>query len=220
MAARAAGANLRILGAVMAHSPLGLAALRTSAIAEPADLVGRVLGAGTLHDRPLLDALFAANGLDNDYELRTVDSGFDSLASGYVDVLSCSTINQVPAARDAGLDVDAWTFAQLGLAMPGDLIVCTAQWALSHDDAAASFLRASAKGWQRQLESPEAGGLLTWERFGSSWDLDRGQCVREAVLQAELMSGAVRPLEIDQAELSRASDLLAEAMGIDLVRVT
>ena len=50
---------------------------RTSAITEPADLVGRVLGAGTLHDRPLLDALFAANGLDDEGALRTVDSGFD-----------------------------------------------------------------------------------------------------------------------------------------------
>lgn len=187
LAAREQGIELTVVAAVMPESPLGIAVMADSAVTSLNDLVGQRIGAGTLHDRLLLDALFRVNGLPVSYELKAVDAGFSALESGEVLALSCSTLNQVPAARRAGLDLRTWRFSELGLDLPADLIVYRGDIADRLDELG-DFLAASIVGWREQLREPGQGARITLSRFGEDWDLDGPSCIEECRLQADLMN--------------------------------
>jgi ABC-type nitrate/sulfonate/bicarbonate transport system substrate-binding protein len=178
------GADFVMLGAVLQQSPLGLCWL-DPAIATPEDLIGKRIG-GDEDSTVLVDAMFAVNGLEPDYEF--VPIGFDPapLPNGEVDAIVCFVTNQPTTLQLQGLEPISATLTELGFPLYADAIIAKRPVIDEHHDAIVRYLRGVIKGWERNMLEPDLGVRLAVEEYGVDLALDAEAAAIENEKQIEL----------------------------------
>ena len=98
-------------------------------------------------------ALFDKYNLDPNKDLSFVKQGFtmDQFLSGELDAASAMTYNEYQVVLEQGVpesDLSVIDMNDEGVAMLEDNLFANKEWLANHKDVAASFIRASIKGWQ------------------------------------------------------------------------
>lgn len=203
--AREQGSDLVAIGAVLQTSPGGFVSLASKPVRTAQDLVGRKIGLspGT---EAYVEAILRLNHLPVRYTRVPVGSGTTALTNGQCDVMACYVTSQPLALKAAGHDVVAVTQSDLG--MPDYALVMAARRSdiKKRRDDYVGYLRAVARGYQRNLDSPDLGTKLTLDTYGKNLGLDPASTKAENLAQNQLVRSAYTNAHglcaIDPAQLS------------------
>ena len=190
------GADFVMLGAVLQQSPLGMCWLDES-ITGPEDLIGKRIG-GDDDSTLLVDAMLDVNGLPRDYEF--VPIGFDPapLPNGEVDAIVCFVTNQPTTLTLQGHSPISQTFTELGFPLFADAIFAKRSVIDDNRDDIVKYLRAVAKGWERNMAEPALGVSLAVDEYG----VDLGLDAEAATIENE------RQIELQQSDITAEKGLL------------
>lgn len=157
------GTPIQAVYMLLDQAPAAVFALKSSGIETPADLKGRTLGA------PVFDAgrktwpLFAsANGLaPNDVTWTNVDPALREtlLVRGDLDAITGFYYTSVLNLQARGVneaDLTVFRYADHGVALYGNAVVVSPDFAAAHPQAVSAFLRALTRGIQDTLADPQA----------------------------------------------------------------
>lgn len=157
------GQDIKAVYMIYDAPPFSVFTLADSGIDEPADMVGRSLGA------PVFDAsyqLFPAfayeTGIDEaqverinmDVPLRET-----MLVTGEVDMISghfFSSMLDLKAKGVAEEDIRYFLYADYGMDFYGNAVIASGAFMAEHPEAVAAFNRALARGWVKVIEDREA----------------------------------------------------------------
>ena len=189
--ARAAGAHLRIIGALFQKNPLGIVSLSTGAIKAPAELKGKRIGVQVTNDLAWR-AFLELNGIASS-DVTTVPVQFDPspLVSGDVDGYMGFATNELVALRQLGHDPVMMLLSDYGYHLYQNVYITTEESLAQRKDDLVSFLRGEIRGWQKNRENPSLGTQLTVDKYGKDLGLDRA--TQDAVNRAGIalmISGA------------------------------
>lgn len=161
--AKNAGAALRSVYMIYFRSPLSVGTLASSGIAEPADLVGKTIGAAAPDGAYRLFSVYArAAGIDPaavrwnmvGLQLReAVLVGGDAEAILGFDSTIFFGLKKAGIAAD---DIRFLHYADVGLDLYGNGLILSEAFRTGNPDAAKAFVEASARGWQAAIEDPKA----------------------------------------------------------------
>ncbi len=182
----AAGAEITLIGAQYQISPTAILSLAGSPILTAEDLVGKRVGGPQGRQREL-DAILKLNGLPLDYEFVPIGFDVEALVEGQVDGMSAFITNQALILEDEGVDSEAVTFADLGLATYSNMVFVSNSYLEENRDLVVKFMRATVKGWEVNEEDPARAARLSVNEFGVDLGLDLDQQIKENELQIELM---------------------------------
>jgi ABC-type nitrate/sulfonate/bicarbonate transport system substrate-binding protein len=214
--ANAEGADFVILGAMYQRSPSGFCWLTETPIATPADLVGKRLGL-TTGDEIRVDALFAINDLDPDYE--TVAMSFDPqpLIDGDADAITCYVTNQPIQLGLRGIETTAVPFSDFGLKAFGDVLFASRAYVEANRDLLVAYFAGLIGGVDANVADPTAVIPLLSDVYGQDAEIDpayseAGNPAYIALLDSEYTDANGR-LQIDPAYLENEVYPSYEAAG-------
>ena len=153
------------------NTPASVMALRKSAIAKPADLTGKKLGA------PVFDAgrrgfpLFAKANKVGDVQWTTMDPPLREtmLVRGDIDAITGFTFTSLLNLEARGVkaaDVTVMPFADNGVKLYGNAIIASAKLVRENPEAVRAFLKAFSKGAKEVMANPGAAIAHVKERDG------------------------------------------------------
>ena len=153
------------------NTPASVMALRKSAIAKPADLTGKKLGA------PVFDAgrrgfpLFAKANKVGDVQWTTMDPPLREtmLVRGDVDAITGFTFTSLLNLEARGIkaaDVVVMPYADFGVKLYGNAIIASPKLIKENPAAIKAFLQAFAKGAKEVIANPGAAIAYVKERDG------------------------------------------------------
>lgn len=153
------------------NTPASVMALKKSAIAKPADLTGKKLGA------PVFDAgrrgfpLFAKANKVGDVQWTTMDPPLREtmLVRGDIDAITGFTFTSLLNLEARGVkaaDVVVMPFADNGVKLYGNAIVASAKLVRENPEAVSAFLKAFSKGAKEVMANPGAAIAYVKERDG------------------------------------------------------
>ncbi|MGH0028962.1 MAG: ABC transporter substrate-binding protein [Myxococcota bacterium] len=224
LVARANGAPVVAIGAVIPDSPIGWVSKQESGITTPEDFVGRRIGAqyGT-HTEITLEAMFAALGLDLE-SIERVPVKFDPrpFVIGEIDVLPVYIIDQPVDLRARGISLNVIDPREYGVALSFGNVYFTSEKALEERlSVVQAFLRGADAGWERAFEDRDAAVDALLE---SAPELNR-DVLRQKIDEtfAFVMTGKERYLGVfpmTETEWARTAELLQRhgELGEVLVR--
>ena len=153
------------------NTPASVMALKKSAIAKPADLTGKKLGA------PVFDAgrrgfpLFAKANKVGDVQWTTMDPPLREtmLVRGDIDAITGFTFTSLLNLEARGVkaaDVTVMPFADNGVKLYGNAIIASAKLVRENPEAVRAFLKAFSKGAKEVMANPGAAIAYVKERDG------------------------------------------------------
>ncbi|WP_057093740.1 ABC transporter substrate-binding protein [Comamonas thiooxydans] len=153
------------------NTPASVMALKKSAIAKPADLTGKKLGA------PVFDAgrrgfpLFAKANKVGDVQWITMDPPLREtmLVRGDIDAITGFTFTSLLNLEARGVkaaDVAVMPFADNGVKLYGNAIIASAKLVRENPEAVRAFLKAFSKGAKEVMANPGAAIAYVKERDG------------------------------------------------------
>lgn len=153
------------------NTPASVIALKKSAIAKPADLTGKKLGA------PVFDAgrrgfpLFAKANKVGDVQWTTMDPPLREtmLVRGDIDAITGFTFTSLLNLEARGVkaaDVAVMPFADNGVKLYGNAIIASAKLVRENPEAVRAFLKAFSKGAKEVMANPGAAIAYVKERDG------------------------------------------------------
>ncbi|BDR11565.1 ABC transporter substrate-binding protein [Comamonas thiooxydans] len=153
------------------NTPASVMALKKSAIAKPADLTGKKLGA------PVFDAgrrgfpLFAKANKVGDVQWTTMDPPLREtmLVRGDIDAITGFTFTSLLNLEARGVkaaDVAVMPFADNGVKLYGNAIIASAKLVRENPEAVRAFLKAFSKGAKEVMANPAAAIAYVKERDG------------------------------------------------------
>lgn len=153
------------------NTPASVMALKQSAIAKPADLTGKKLGA------PVFDAgrrgfpLFAKANKVGDVQWTTMDPPLREtmLVRGDIDAITGFTFTSLLNLEARGVkaaDVAVMPFADNGVKLYGNAIIASAKLVRENPEAVRAFLKAFSKGAKEVMANPGAAIAYVKERDG------------------------------------------------------
>ena len=153
------------------NTPASVMALKKSAIAKPADLTGKKLGA------PVFDAgrrgfpLFAKANKVGDVQWTTMDPPLREtmLVRGDIDAITGFTFTSLLNLAARGVkaaDVTVMPFADNGVKLYGNAIIASAKLVRENPEAVRSFLKAFSKGAKEVMANPGSAIAYVKERDG------------------------------------------------------
>ena len=153
------------------NTPASVMALKKSAIAKPADLTGKKLGA------PVFDAgrrgfpLFAKANKVGDVQWTTMDPPLREtmLVRGDIDAITGFTFTSLLNLEARGVkaaDVAVMPFADNGVKLYGNAIIASAKLVRENPEAVRAFLKAFSKGAKEVMANPGAASAYVKERDG------------------------------------------------------
>ena len=153
------------------NTPASVMALKKSAIAKPADLTGKKLGA------PVFDAgrrgfpLFAKANKVGDVQWTTMDPPLREtmLVRGDIDAITGFTFTSLLNLEARGVkaaDVAVMPFADNGVKLYGNAIIASAKLVRENPEAVRSFLKAFSKGAKEVMANPGSAIAYVKERDG------------------------------------------------------
>ena len=153
------------------NTPASVMALKKSAIAKPADLAGKKLGA------PVFDAgrrgfpLFAKANKVGDVQWTSMDPPLREtmLVRGDIDAITGFTFTSLLNLEARGVkpaDVVVMPFADNGVKLYGNVIIASAKLVRENPEAVRAFLKAFTKGAKEVMANPGAAIAHVKERDG------------------------------------------------------
>ena len=153
------------------NTPASVMALKKSAIAKPADLTGKKLGA------PVFDAgrrgfpLFAKANKVGDVQWSTMDPPLREtmLVRGDIDAITGFTFTSLLNLEARGVkaaDVTVMPFADNGVKLYGNAIIASAKLVRENPEAVRAFLKAFSKGAKEVMANPGSAIAYVKERDG------------------------------------------------------
>ncbi|MEN2429621.1 ABC transporter substrate-binding protein [Comamonas sp. F1-6] len=172
------------------NTPASVMALKKSAIAKPADLTGKKLGA------PVFDAgrrgfpLFAKANKVGDVQWTTMDPPLREtmLMRGDVDAITGFTFTSLLNLEARGVkaaDVAVMPFADNGVKLYGNAIIASAKLVRENPEAVRAFLKAFSKGAKEVMANPGSAIAYVKERDGivnSALEIRRLQLAIDTVI--------------------------------------
>lgn len=157
--ARAHGAPVIAIGAVIPRSPIGWVAKKNSGIKTPKDFLGKKIGAqfGT-HTEITFEALCAKMGIDIK-SVNRIPVKFDPrlFIAGEIDVLPVYLVDQPIDLRINGLELNIIDPGDFGVSLAfGNLYFTTEERLKDNPESIRAFLAGSAKGWKWAYENRTA----------------------------------------------------------------
>lgn len=155
------GLPLVEIAQIYQKSGLLLVSKKEAGIKSPKDLAGKKVGNWMGGNEFELLALFDKYNLDPNKDLSFVKQGFtmDQFLSGELDAASAMTYNEYQVLLEQGIpesDLSVIDMNDEGVAMLEDNLFANKDWLANNKEVAASFIRASIKGWQDAINDPEA----------------------------------------------------------------
>jgi NitT/TauT family transport system substrate-binding protein len=203
--------------------PFGLYTLKSSGITEPADLVGRTLGAPVFDASYKLFPAFAAQtGIDPaavprvnmDPPLREA-----MLVRGDVDVISGHYFSSMLDLMSKGVaedDIVVMLYADHGMDFYGNALIASGSFIEEHPDALAGFNRAVARGLKDVIADP-AGAVELVAKYDPLIDKDLEQQRLDMAIEQNILTPHVQEDgfgAIDEERMARAIDQLAAALDL------
>ncbi len=211
--ARAAGVPVVAVGAIAVH-PLNSVIARTDrGVSRPRDLEGKTVGiAGVPSDRPLLDAVVAADGGDP-ARVSTRNVGFSlspALAAGKVDAVIGAYWNiELVELERQEVPAQAFRLEENGVPDYDELVVVTSdETARDRPDLVEAFLRGLRAG-QDWAATDQAGAVE--HLIGANGDLDPEVVKEQLALTADLLSPPDEPtLTVSPDEWAALADWMRD----------
>jgi len=154
-----------VIGVMMIYDkpPFAVVGRRSLGVSEPADLIGKVLGAPPPDGAWAQFPIFAAeNGLDM-AQITVEPVGFPvrepMLADGQVQAITGFSFTSSLNTERLGVpmeDLSIMLMADYGVALYGNAIIVNTDWAAENGDVLTAFLGAVALGWKDAIADPEA----------------------------------------------------------------
>ncbi len=203
--------------------PFGLYALKSSGITEPADLVGRTLGAPVFDASYKLFPAFASQtGIDPaavprvnmDPPLREA-----MLVRGEVDVISGHYFSSLLDLMSKGVpreDIVVMLYADYGMDFYGNAVIASGAFIEQHPEAVAAFNRAVVRGLKDVLADP-AGAVELVAKYDPLIDQELETQRLDMAIEQNILTPYVQENgfgAIDEDRMARAIDQLAEALDL------
>ncbi|MEM1222992.1 MAG: ABC transporter substrate-binding protein [Verrucomicrobiota bacterium] len=180
MDAVASGAPLVALGAVLAESPAGYIYLKESGIQSGEDLKGKRVGVHAYAEK-LLPYFAAEAGFEaKDVQATEVQHKIEVLLEGTVDLHQGYAIDEMIRLQSiTDKEVDILLFEDLGLPMYSMVIYSSRDFVNKHPEIVDDFLKATAEGWERAMQSPDVTSLII-NNFYSSPEVEDSIVAQQA----------------------------------------
>ena len=157
------GAPVTAVMMIYDKPPFAVVGRKSLGVAEPADLVGKTLGAPPPDGAWAQFPIFAAeNGLDMS-QITVNPVGFPvrepMLADGQVQAITGFSFTSSLNAERLGVpadDLSVMLMADYGVALYGNAIIVNTDWAEANPGLLNGFLGAVAEGWKDAIANPEA----------------------------------------------------------------
>jgi len=213
--ANLAGQKMVAVSVILRKSPLMVMSLTESGIQKPQDLAGKTVGVvspdlDTTWDIQFL-AMLDSLGIDRG-SMKFVPNetySVEDLKSGLMDASSgLFSINELVSAKLAGEDVSAIYLSEYGIETYINPIFTTAQMINEKPDVVQRFVRATLKGYQYAIESPEKA-----TPFVLQYDANLDVKAQEGTIHAmiPLMDTGDAPIGyMDEAAWKTMHDILLE----------
>jgi ABC-type nitrate/sulfonate/bicarbonate transport system substrate-binding protein len=209
---RAAGADLKALGAVLQRAPAGFMSLRATGIVSARDFAGRTIGVHKFAD-PLYRWFLRRAGL-READATMVFTGDDlaPLLKGELGAMQGFAIDEfVQLRRRVGDEARFLSFAELGFDSYSQLLYTTAPQIACHRDALRRFLGATRRGWTTALAEPAAALAALRPRLDPAGYDEALQRDSLATLRDYVAPGGRPPLApLDRAKLARLAAACVE----------
>lgn len=210
-----------MLAATLPISPLGIISLPDKPILNAEDMVGSRILAQRATEREIVDATFALNGIEAEWE--PVPTGFspEPLLAGDGHGYTAFETNQVITLEMMGMvrdeDFHFVRFNDLGFISSNGVLFTTREYLEEERESVIGFLRALTRGWMENEQDPSAAVELAVNDFGADLGLDPEQQKRQNEIQIELMRPSDNPdhrlLTLDKTVISGPMYDAARASG-------
>lgn len=165
------GAPVTAVMMIYDKPPFAVVGRKSLGVEEPADLVGKTLGAPPPDGAWAQFPIFAAeNGLDM-AQITVNPVGFPvrepMLADGQVQAITGFAFTSALNAERLGVpadDLSVMLMADYGVALYGNAIIVNTDWAEANPEVLTGFLGAVAEGWKDAIANPEAAVQALVER--------------------------------------------------------
>lgn len=205
------------------YAPFSVITLRGRGIEKPQDLAGKVLGAPAGDASRRLFPVFAKQvGIDpNAVSWVSVEPALREriLVTGQVDAISAHFFTAVLNLRAIGVaeeDIVVLLYAEHGLDLYGNAVMCSRKFAEENPEAVRAFVRALVRAWHDTLAHPEEAISYVKQRdplIDPQVELDRLRLAIEVcMLTPDVLErgfGDIRP-----ERMARAIALVAEGFGL------
>jgi NitT/TauT family transport system substrate-binding protein len=158
--ARQAGHRIKAVAATYRIQPLVFLTLQSSGIERPQDFRGKKIGVAYSQRLPLVAMLRRLQIDPAEVTMLQRTYGLDGLQSGKFDVEAAWAINEVIAARKAGLAVNVISPVDYGVTFYADVLVARESLIEQEPELVGRFVRATMRGWAGALQHPEEGATL------------------------------------------------------------
>lgn len=216
--------NAKVKAVAMIYNTpaFAIVTLKKNGIAKPKDLEGRILGA------PAPDGAFAqwpifvkANGIDAS-KVKVENVGFPvrepMLAKGDVHAItgfSFSSYMNLKAQNIPGDDIVVMLMRDFGLDLYGNVLMASPKLMAENPKAVAGFVRATLKGWQETIKSPETAVKAVIARnqiANEAVELERlKMAIAQNIITKEVEANGLGA--VDMARLTRSIDQLGDAFA-------
>jgi ABC-type nitrate/sulfonate/bicarbonate transport system substrate-binding protein len=215
---RAAGADLKALGAVLQHAPAGFMSLRASGVTSARDFAGKTIGIHAFSDPLYRWFLRRAGVAESAATMRFVGDDLTPLLRGELAVMQgFSTEEFVKLRQLVGDEARFLSFADLGFESYSQLVYTTAPQLSLHSDALRRFIAATRRGWITALAEPPTALAAIKARLDPGAYDEAFQRACLTALRATVAPGGQSPLApLDRSKLDR---LEAVCVEIGLIKV-
>lgn len=157
---REAGQPVVAIAAIYQKNPNVWISLAEKNIKTPQDMIGTRIGVKPVGE-VAYRILLAAAGIDRakvkDKEVIINDYTIAPLIEGQVDVLHAFSLNEPLVAKKEGYTLNIISFADVGVALPSQILVVREDLVQSNPDLVKRFVRATLKGWDIAAKNPDEG---------------------------------------------------------------
>jgi len=171
MLARAQGIPVKAFGALFQKGPGAFVWLESSGIKGIKDFKGKKVGHQQTA-RASTEAMLSLNGMAVE-DVTMIPIGFDvaPLLTGQVDVITGLVTNQVVILEQQGHKVGYAPYSDLGFGFYWNTPFVLDETFNAKKDLLAAWLRASARGWDYALKSPDEVAKLVVDKYGEGLEL-------------------------------------------------
>jgi NitT/TauT family transport system substrate-binding protein len=214
--------NAKVTAVAMVYNTpaFSIVSLKKTGIKTPKDLEGKTLGA------PAPDGAYAqwpifikVNGIDAS-KVKIENVGFPvrepMLATGKVDAItgfSFSSFMNLKANSVAAEDISVMLLRDFGLDLYGNALMASPKFAAENPKAIAAFVRATLKGFQETIKSPETAikSLMARNQIAiEAVELERlKMAISQNIVTKEVETNGL--FAVDAARLAKSIDQLGEA---------
>ena len=212
---------------VLDYAPFSIVTLKAKGIVSPKDLEGKSIGAPAGDASRRLFPLFAASvGIDLGRigEWTTMEPALRELLliQGQVDAVSAHFFTAVLNLKAAGVpedQVDVFLYADYGLDLYGNAVMCSPKLLREKPEAVRAFLRALTRAWHDTIADPDEAIRILQQRdplIDPAVEKDR----LLLAINRCMLTPDVRALgfgDVAMGRLERAIETVVEAFGLPVV---